>query len=278
MERDLNLVSVIIPCYNHGRFICEAIESIRAQTWRDFEIIVVDDGSDDPETIDVLGNLDVPRVRVFRTENAHLSAARNFGIRQSAGAFILTLDADDRFEPTFIEKGMKVLNQEPGIGVVTCFVKPFGSSQAEAFLPEGGGVENFLLKNNCCGNALFRYQCWVDAGGYNEAMRGFEDWDFWIGVTKHGWRVKTIPEFLFFYRDTEGSMYKSVNSRRPELFRAIVENHVELFREHIVDVLYRKERRIKYLKDHLRRLKASRSGWSRLRKLTRFSRVWKKLK
>ncbi len=258
MNRQLNFVSVIIPCYNHGTYLPDAIASIFAQTWPDYEIIVVDDGSDDPQTLKVLEEIKDSRVSVHHTPNGHLSAARNFGIRQSRGEFILTLDADDKFAPDFLEKAAGVLREKPRVGVVTCFVRTFGSSSEETFLPEGGGVTNFLLKNNCCGNALFRHQCWVDAGGYDESMRGFEDWNFWIGVTKNNWTVHTIPEFLFHYRDTEGSMSKSIQANRPDLYRKIVSNHVEVFREYVVDVLYAKEEKIKYLRESLLRRRNSR--------------------
>jgi glycosyltransferase involved in cell wall biosynthesis len=262
MKRVPGLVSVVIPCYNHGQYIHESIESILHQTYQNFEIIVIDDGSDDPETVRTLKAIDIPRVSVYHQQNAHLSAARNSGIEKSQGAYILPLDSDDRFEPTFIEKALQVLKDRTEVGVVTCHVQRFGSRRAEPFLPEGGSVSNFLIRNNSCGNALFRYECWSDAGGYNPDLRGFEDWDFWLGVTKKGWLVHVIPEFLFFYRDTPGSMFKSVDRHRPELIRKIVERHSDVYREHVVEVLYQKELEIRQLKDRLNALRAARqTSW-----------------
>lgn len=254
MKRDPNLVSVVIPCYNHGVYVHEAIESILGQTYRHFEIIVVDDGSDDPDTIRVLQNLQFPKTRVYVTENRHLSAARNFGIKKSQGAYILPLDADDSFAPTFVEKAVRILESRPEVGVVTCHIQRFGSGDDRTYHPTGGSVTDFLVNNNSCGNSLFRHRCWVEAGGYNEAMRGFEDWDLWIGMTRKGWLVDSIPEVLFFYRNTPQSMLKTIRKYRPELFRQIVEHHRPAYREHVVDVLYQKETEIAALRAKIRRL------------------------
>lgn len=271
MEQNPDLVSVIIPCYNHGAYIHEAIQCILNQSYRNFEIIVVDDGSDDPATLETLKAIETPRTTVYHKENGHLSSARNFGIRKSKGAYVLPLDSDDKFAPTFIEQALRMLRNNPRIGAVTCYVKRFGTARDRPFLPKGGSVSDFLVQNNSCGNALFRRQCWVDAGGYDEGLRGFEDWDFWIGVTKKGWLVHSIPEFLFFYRDTPQSMLKTVEQQRPELTRKIVLHHAEVYREHVADVIYQKELEIRSLRNRVRELKAvrKRSPACQLRRILR---------
>ena len=93
------LVSVVIPCYNHGEYINEAIGSIISQKYTNWEIIIVDDGSTDKGTIAVLGKINHPRIKIIHKENGHLSSARNCGFRESKGDYILTLDADDKFHP-----------------------------------------------------------------------------------------------------------------------------------------------------------------------------------
>ena len=271
MERDPTLVSVIIPCYNHGEYIGEAIQSILDQTYRHVEIIVVDDGSTDPKTAEILRRLRTRATTVYHKANGHLSSARNFGIRQSRGGLILPLDSDDRFAPSFIEKAVAILARSPQVGVVTCHVKRFGSTRDAPFLPTGGGLTDFLVQNNSCGNALFRHRCWLDAEGYREDFRGFEDWDFWIGVTKQGWLVHAIPEFLFFYRDTPGSMLKAVEDRRPELTRKIVTHHADVYRAHVVNVIYQKDIEIRNLKNRIRELKKA-SQASLLHQARRFVR------
>ncbi len=266
MSRQQDLVSVIIPYYNHGAYVLEAIDSILAQTYRNFEIVLVDDGSNDPRSLEVLAAIDIPEVTIYRKPNGHLSSARNHGIRNSRGEMILTLDADDRFDPSFLEKAVPILKGDDRLGVVTCHVRRFGSDRGldgEIWRPKGGDVTNFLVENNCCGNSLFRYVCWTDAGGYDEKLRGFEDWDFWLSVTQKKWQVHTIPEVLFHYRDLPGSLYRITSHNRRQLMTTIVENHLESYRTHVVyvvsELLRMKEEEKQALHDKLRDIKRSKA-------------------
>jgi len=241
MDRISELVSVIIPCYNHGKFIREALKSIENQTYQNLEIIIVNDGSDDEYTLNVLENLDSRNVTIFHKENGDVSSARNYGISRCNGEFILTLDADDKFAPTFVEKGVEILKQQPKTGMVTCYVERFGGNRKETIDFKGGDIVDFLVKNNSVACLLYRYECWVEAGGYDEAIHGFEDWEFSISVTKHGWKVYSIPEYLFFYRIVSGSMYDRVCVHRADIVKYMVEKHRDVFHRHFEDVLYRKE-------------------------------------
>ncbi|MEX1014171.1 MAG: glycosyltransferase family A protein, partial [Candidatus Paceibacterota bacterium] len=125
MQREKGFVSVIIPCYNHGAYIRDTLQSILNQTFCDYEVIIVDDGSDDQFTVEVLEEIDHPKVTVLHKENGHVSSARNYGIRHSRGEFILTLDADDQFMPEFLEKAIRVLQENSEIGSVTCYAYKF---------------------------------------------------------------------------------------------------------------------------------------------------------
>ena len=98
------LISLIIPCYNYGQYISEAIESVLKQTYQNFEIIVIDDGSTEELTKQVVSELNYPKSKVIRQENRGLSAPRNGGIREARGEFIVPLDADDKLHPTFLQK------------------------------------------------------------------------------------------------------------------------------------------------------------------------------
>lgn len=244
-------VTVVIPCYNDGKYIDEAVDSILAQTYQNFEIIIVNDGSTDSFTNNLLSNYNKPKTKVFFKENGHLSSARNHGIKNSKSEYILPFDADDIFEPTYLEKAVKILDENPEIGVVTCDIRLFENAKG-VWRSKSGDVMDLLAKNDICGNSLFRYQCWIDAGGYNENMRGFEDWDFWIGVGKKGWKFFSIPEVLFNYRITGKSMYQNVLQKGPELTRQIIQNHFELYSEHFVTVIYEKQKQILQLEEELR--------------------------
>lgn len=238
-------VSVIIPCYNHGQYLDEAVVSILKQTYQDFEIIIINDGSTDRATLNKLDTYNKPKTTVIHTNNRGPSAARNTGIRAATGEYILTLDADDLFEATFVEKAVKILEQQPNIGGVTCGIERFGTD-ATRVLPIGGDVENFLDKTAALGNALFRKICWEQAGGYDESMKdsGFEDWNFWIDVTKRGWIVYVIPEYLFYYRRHAISRSVVSHKHRPELVRQIVRNHREVFQQYVEEVIVAKEEKM----------------------------------
>jgi glycosyltransferase involved in cell wall biosynthesis len=185
-------VTAVIPCYNHGRYLNQSIGSIKKQSYTDWEIIIVNDGSTDEYTNKLLKNYFDPKVKIITTKNQGLPTARNIGIKNSTSEYILTLDADDYFEQTFLEKAVKILNQEKEFGVVTCMIQSFGKNH-NIWTPLGGDVKNFLVDNNCGASCLFRRQFWLDAGGYFEEFKsGYEDWDFWISGTEKGWKVYVL--------------------------------------------------------------------------------------
>ena len=140
-------ISVIIPCYNHGKFLNEAIDSVLAQTYQDFEIIVVNDGSTDPETIRIFNNYNKPKTKVINIENQGPSCARNTGISQAKGEYIFTLDADDKIERTYFEKGVKILDSDPEVGLVFSDYKFFGRFTALARLKFS--FPEYLVITNC---------------------------------------------------------------------------------------------------------------------------------
>src|SRR5262245_59414716 len=137
------LVSVIIPCYNDGGYLDESVSSIKAQTYTDTEIIIVNDGSDDPSTLQRLHSFNDPKITVLNQAYGHLSSGRSHGIRHAQRRVIVTLDADDKFGRTFIEKGMKVLQDDVSVGAVTCYLKSFGLKKYK-WKPLGGDIKNFL--------------------------------------------------------------------------------------------------------------------------------------
>jgi glycosyltransferase involved in cell wall biosynthesis len=219
------LCSVIIPCFNDARYLPEALASVQSQTHQKLEIIVVNDGSTDKDTLALLQQLP-PYIQVIHQENSGLAAARNKGIDHSNGEVIVTLDSDDRFEKTFIAKAVGVLQQQTATGVVSSWVQEFGASTK---IWRAGAVddESFLIENRIVACCAFRRQCWIDAGGYDEAMRhGLEDWDFWIRVTQKGWKVHVLKEPLFFYRKKAQSMLVSdTKPRMMELLAYMFEKH-----------------------------------------------------
>lgn len=230
-ESSTPLVSVVIPCYNDWQYIHEAVDSIYNQDYKNVEIIIVDDGSD-KKTKDVLNELLNENVQIFFQENSGTSAARNKGIEKAKGIYVLTLDADDYFDSSFISKGVNILEEKNKVGLVSCWLRIFKNKIIVGKNHVGGGDANSMIfTNGAIGNALFRKQCWIDVKGYDELMRkGFEDWDFNISIAKAGWGIFIIEEELFNYRDKINSRNKIANkSFKKELLKYIMIKHKDLY-------------------------------------------------
>ncbi len=227
-------VSIIIPCFNLGKYLNEAVESVLAQTFQDFELIVVNDGSTDKKTNQIINEFNNSRVKVIHTTNQGLSGARNTGISQSEGEYILPLDADDKIAPTYLEKAVKVLDRNNNIGIVYCEAVFFGENQGKWVLPEYSFPE--ILKHNVIfSSSLFRKSDWQKENGYNLNMiYGWEDYDFWLSIIELKREVFKIPEILFFYRSRLDSMNNRMkNEHRLYSYKQIFKNHREMYADNI---------------------------------------------
>jgi glycosyltransferase involved in cell wall biosynthesis len=174
-------VSVIIPCFNDGAFIDEAVNSVLRQTYRDVEIIIVDDGSDG-ETRERLQTYKQPSIRVIFKSHEGVATARNLAVGQASGEFILPLDADDRIHETYIEKAIRVMESDDDIGIVYCRAVLFGEQTGMWDLPEYS-FERILLQNMIFCSALMRKADLEKVGGYNTNMTsGYEDWDLSLSL------------------------------------------------------------------------------------------------
>ncbi|WP_434687167.1 glycosyltransferase [Pseudanabaena minima] len=227
-SRDLPLVSVIIPCYNYGKYLEEAIDSVLAQTYKNFEIIVVDDGSTDPDTIILLRKLNKPKTKIVRTNNFKLPAARNNGIKEAKGKYICCLDADDLLKPTYLEKCLFRLEAE-NVDVCYTWVQEFGDSQAVIPTKEFD-IDTLMIQNCLHVSAVFKRSMWEAVGGYNESMvEGYEDWDFWLAIAKTGGIGAKIDEPLFLYRKHGSSMISSALAKHDALYMQVKNNHKTLY-------------------------------------------------
>ncbi len=232
-------ISVLIPCFNHGNFVDEAIGSVAAQTYSDWEIIVVDDGSTDPSTVKRLQALQTPRTTVLRTENRGLPAARNLAARHAAGTLFCSLDADDRLSATWFEKSVSVLDTQPDVAFVSHWLQAFGDENW-TWTPTSCDLPALLARNTVNGAALLRRDAFAAVGGYDESMRdGCEDWDLWLRLVEGGRRGVIIPEILFDYRRSSSSMSRTMIAegayRRP--LQHLVEKHEPFYRSHLIDVM-----------------------------------------
>jgi glycosyltransferase involved in cell wall biosynthesis len=238
-------VSVIIPCYNLGPYLVEAVESVFAQTMQDFEILVVDDGSTDAGTLRVLRYFKRPRTRLLRIANRGLPGARNHAIAHAEGRYLCALDADDRLHPTFLEKTTALLDADPSLAFVSTWLEVFG---AESWLWKPPSCELPALLAECVvlTASPVRREAVAAVGGYDERLfgEGEEDWDLWLSLLENGERGTILPEILFYYRRRPGSMSALCNRGevRRRLRRRLIEKHRASYARHAAEVLLLRER------------------------------------
>jgi len=254
-------VSVVITCFNLGQYLDDAVESVLAQTFQDFEILIVDDGSTD-ETAAKLASCAWPKTRVVRTENRGLSAARNTGIRNTTGGLLCMLDADDCLEPTYLEKSVAALREDSSLTFVSHWLRAFGDETWE-WTPRECDLRAFFPANPINGAALFRREAWATAGGFDEAMReGLEDWDFWLTIVERGGRGRILPEFLFRYRRRKGSMSQTMHrASYGRLYRALIDKHSDSFRQYLPAVFRDVETETGELEAHIVQIENERYEW-----------------
>lgn len=194
-------VTVVITSCNQGPLIREAVESALSQTVHPERIIIVDDGSDEQTSVDVLsailddcrhGVLDTGGVAVdlIGQVNAGPSAARNRGVAAAETPFVVVLDGDDRLMPTFIERTLPLLTADDSMVAASGWLRTFGVLDS-VVQPIGGDAGAFVSHNCCPATCMIRRSAWERCGGYDESMRsGFEDWDFFLSLLESGLAAK----------------------------------------------------------------------------------------
>jgi glycosyltransferase involved in cell wall biosynthesis len=239
-------VSVVIPCYNLGAYLDQAVQSVLDQTFQDFEIIVIDDGSTDAATRYLFTSYGRPKTRILRTPNQGLAKARNLGIEQAWGRYISCLDADDLLEPDFLARTVEVLEADPSLAFVSCWLKAFGDQNFE-WSPNGCDFPWLLVEDTVCTAALTRRAALVEVGGFDSGMpvAGYEDWDLAISLVERGLGGTVIPEYLFRYRIRQSSMSSSCTApgNHALLMRYLVEKHAESYSRFLPGVLETIEKR-----------------------------------
>jgi GT2 family glycosyltransferase len=233
-------VSVVIPCFNHGQYVDEAVSSALAQSWPEVEILVVDDGSDDPATITRLAELRRPRTRVVRLPRGGLARARNAGIREATGQYLCALDADDQIASDYFATAVRRLEADPSLTFVSCWLQTFGD-ESWSWTPARCDLVALLAECTVCTASVVRMPAVRAVGGFDERMphQGWEDWDLWLTLVERGYRGEIVPEFLFRYRRVPGSM--SAGLTQPEVHRALMEylvsKHQASYDRHLPEVL-----------------------------------------
>ena len=220
-------VSIVIPCYNYAHYLSEAIESALNQTYKNIEVIVVDDGSTD-DTKEVAQKY---LVKLLTQSNQGLSSARNLGIAASTGEWILPLDADDLINTECVDKLLSKVKLE-GADIGCPAIQEFGDKKR--FLQintKNLRFSSFKQRNYVVASCLYRKKIWDELGGYDTKMKGgHEDWDFWTRALYAGYKMAAVNEPMFFYRIHEGSMLHEFAKNHEENKRYIKNKFTDLKR------------------------------------------------
>jgi glycosyltransferase involved in cell wall biosynthesis len=225
-----SLVTVIVPCYNDGGYILESLESLCQQAFKNFEVLVINDGSTDPKTLEILESvcnrfpsLDM---KVISQENQGPSGARNHGVRKASGQWIMMLDADDKLSSEHLRMTVS-LARKKNLDFVSTDYQNFGAQNYVTRVNINFYDE--LFANRILGCSLFKKSVLIEQP-YDPAFRhGYEDWELWIRLMKKGYQGEVIHEPLYFYRRRKESRFTKSYFQRSQHIRQIRQKHKELF-------------------------------------------------
>lgn len=236
---NLPKVSIVIACYNDPE-VGVAIKSALNQTYSNKEIIVVDDGSSFKGVKKTLKAFKSEIDNLIIQDNKGQSVARNNGIKESTGKYVLNLDSDDYFEIGFVEEAVRILEKDPNVKIVTCKARRFNTKGTiDIFTPKGGTLDNFIFSNAALGSSMFRKKEWIDVGGYEEGLPilGFEDWEFYLNILKKGGYAYVIPEVLFNYQIRPNSTTARIADSKAAIFKHIFLKHQILYKNNFEELL-----------------------------------------
>jgi glycosyltransferase involved in cell wall biosynthesis len=226
------LLSVVVPYYNMGKYVKEAVISIKASSYANIEIIVVNDGSTGTENLEILNTLSTDYgIKVINKQNEGLASARNAGVKEAKGQYLAFLDPDDTVEPTYYEKAIDVLKHYTNVYFVGCWAKYFegASGYWPAFNPE----PPYLLIHNMINTSalVYKRQAFLNAGlNKPEMIFGMEDYESAISMVECGYQGVALPEPLWNYRIRKNSMARAfTKNKQIYLYRLIAEKHKKIY-------------------------------------------------
>jgi glycosyltransferase involved in cell wall biosynthesis len=221
-------VAVVIPCFNDGGTLREAIASAQGQDL-DVEVLVVDDGSTEPETIALLDRVEKAGLQVIRQRNQGPSAARMTGIRATTAEYVFALDADDLIAAGALPRLREVLDRRPEAAASWGAVRCFGEVEYVHRSRPSLDPWQVSYQNHLPVGSLYRRAALLEAGGWDVAG-GYEDWDLWMSLAERGWQGVGIPEVTAHYRIQGGRRLASSSGRHPERYALLRSRHPALFR------------------------------------------------
>ena len=231
------LVSIICPCYNVAEFLSQTLDSVMAQSYDAWECIIVDDGSSD-ETAQIATEYSSKdnRFKYVYQENKGLAGARNTGVKNSSGKYILPLDGDDLIDGSYISKAVEALENDDELKLVYSLARFFGAKSAIWRL-RNYSYSKLLLGNIIFCSCVYRRSDYDRVQGYDENLPVYEDWDFLIRMLYSEGKVFRIPEIMFFYRTRQGSLLNSADSSKRclEAKRYIFKKNIEIYYEYFAE-------------------------------------------
>jgi glycosyltransferase involved in cell wall biosynthesis len=242
-EESAPRLSVVIPCYNQGEYLAESIASVERCVDERCELIIVNDGSTDPRTLQVLELLRSAGYLVVDQDNRGVSVARNKGIELARGIYILPLDADNRLRPQFVARALERLDSDPATGVVYSDRQDFGLRNETVDVPPFDPglllVANFI---DAC--AVFRKDLWREVGGYDANISAWADWDFWLSAITQGWGFSHLEFVGFDYRVRPNSLLAQDQDLaiRRQWCENLTTKHADLYRRWLPSVVLAAQR------------------------------------
>jgi len=232
-------ISIIIPYYKGENYIHETLKSVYDQTYQDFEVIIVNDGSERSALDLIEKNSDFKNLKIIHQENQGQSSARNNGVKSATGKYILFLDCDDLIDKKFLDKTHQILSKNNETRI--CYTKgKFFEKTDKEWVLQPFNTFDFLIENCIPITALIYKEDFEKVGGFDTQLNYYEDWDFWISLVEIGAKVHKIDEFLFFYRirnTTDSLTNTSIDnsSRLSDNFFEIYKKHYTFYKQNGLD-------------------------------------------
>lgn len=232
----MSTATIIITNYNKAPYIKEAIESALNQTFNDYDILIIDDGSTD-NSLEIINEYkNHPKVSIIAKENEGVITTRNRAIKEAKGKYIVQLDGDDKMGFEFLEWTIPVLNSNENVGIVYCNTEFLGDKSGPWNLGNYT-IKKELITNQIVITALFRKEDYLKTEGYSyDFQKGYEDWDFWLSIIELEKEVRQINKTGFYYRILSDSRNHSFTKEiKTELKSKIYQRHFNLYLKHGLD-------------------------------------------
>lgn len=232
-------ISIIIPYYKGEDYIHETLKSVYDQTYQNFEVIIVNDGSERSALDLIEKNIDFKNLKIIHQDNQGQSSARNNGVKSATGKYILFLDCDDLIDKKFLDKTHQILSKDNQTRI--CYTKgKFFEKTDKEWVLQPFNTFDFLIENCIPITALIYKEDFEKVGGFDTQLNYYEDWDFWISLVEIGAKVHKIDEFLFFYRirNTADSLTNTSidnSSRLSDNFFKIYKKHYTFYKQNGLD-------------------------------------------